>query len=86
MNNAAGLVPNPDVDPQAGHEDDHEVVAAVGMKLLVTIDEAGRPYGDNYAKLATLVGKLVRAQIPLKFTDWRNVPQVFKDSIWDGLM
>ncbi|KAI3893153.1 hypothetical protein MKX03_020178, partial [Papaver bracteatum] len=86
MNNDAGLVPNPDVDPQAGHEDDQNDVVVVGNKLLVTIDEAGRPYGDNYAKLATLVGKLVRAQIPLKFTYWRIVPQVFKDSIWDGLM
>ncbi|KAI3934936.1 hypothetical protein MKW92_013129, partial [Papaver armeniacum] len=54
MKNEAGLVPNPDVDPQDGHEDDHEAVVAVGMKLLVTIDEAGRPYGDIYAKLATL--------------------------------
>ncbi|KAI3844382.1 hypothetical protein MKX03_019881, partial [Papaver bracteatum] len=86
MKNDAGPVPNPAVDPQDGHEDDQNVVAVVGNKLLVTIDEAGTPYVDNYAKLATLVGKLVRAQIPLKFIDWRIVPQVFKDSIWDGLM
>ncbi|KAI3934337.1 hypothetical protein MKW92_015721, partial [Papaver armeniacum] len=86
MNNAADLVPNPADDPQAGHEDDHEAVAAGGLRLMVTIDGAGRPYGENTNKFATLVGKLVRTHIPVKYEDWRLVPQYFKDEIWNGLM
>ncbi|KAI3863431.1 hypothetical protein MKX03_000586 [Papaver bracteatum] len=86
MNNASKLVPNHASDPQDGHEDDHEPVAVGGLRLMVTIDGAGRPYGDNTGKFATLIGKLLRTHIPVKYVDWRLVPQFFKDEIWNGLM
>ncbi|RZC63728.1 hypothetical protein C5167_025504 [Papaver somniferum] len=53
---------------------------------MVTVNLYGRPVGDNADKLATRAGKLVRAYCPVKYVDWRQVPDNFKEDVWFKLL
>ncbi|MCL7027233.1 hypothetical protein MKW94_021356 [Papaver nudicaule] len=55
-------------------------------KTLVELDIAGLPIGDNASPFMTQAGDLIRRHIPINKTDWRIVPQKYKDDVWNTLM
>ncbi|XP_026395400.1 uncharacterized protein LOC113290088 [Papaver somniferum] len=55
-------------------------------KVFITVDVAGRPVGEHAEKLSTRIGELVRHHCPINYTDWRLVPETFKDDVWNALL
>ncbi|KAF9618428.1 hypothetical protein IFM89_001151 [Coptis chinensis] len=55
-------------------------------KLPVLIDIDGVVVGDNASRWNTRAGSLIRARIPVSYTDWRLVHPDFKDKVWNALM
>lgn len=55
-------------------------------RLLVEIDECGRPFGEYASKFATRAGELIRVHCPIDYKDWRLIPAAFKDQVWNTLM
>ncbi|KAF9626281.1 hypothetical protein IFM89_031951 [Coptis chinensis] len=55
-------------------------------KLPVQIDIDGVVVGDNASRWNTRAGSLIRARIPVSYTDWRLVHPDFKDKVWNALM
>ncbi|KAF9595969.1 hypothetical protein IFM89_006715 [Coptis chinensis] len=55
-------------------------------KLPVLIDIDGVVVGDNASRWNTRAGSLIRACIPVSYTDWRLVHPNFKDKVWNALM
>ncbi|XP_026384178.1 uncharacterized protein LOC113279719 [Papaver somniferum] len=55
-------------------------------KCFITVDVAGRPVGEHAEKLSTRIGELVRHHCPISYTDWRLVPETFKDDVWNALL
>ncbi|KAI3955070.1 hypothetical protein MKW92_053095, partial [Papaver armeniacum] len=60
--------------------------AQTAPKLRVEMDESGRLKGPNSQQFATLTGELVRAHCPVSFLDWRIVPRILKENVWNKLM
>ncbi|KAI3953583.1 hypothetical protein MKW92_053391 [Papaver armeniacum] len=60
--------------------------AQTAPKLRVEMDESGRLKGPNSQQFATLTGELVRAHCLVSFLDWRIVPRILKENIWNKLM
>ena len=46
----------------------------------------GIPVSDNARKIATMLGKLVRAHVPILYTSWDKVPEIYKDNVWNELV
>lgn len=55
-------------------------------KLSLIIEINGKPVGPNASKWSTRVGEIIRARVPIHYTDWRYVPKNFKDDVWRNLM
>ncbi|KAF9611893.1 hypothetical protein IFM89_036676 [Coptis chinensis] len=56
-------------------------------KLPILIDIDGVVVGDNASVMEYCVfGSLIRARIPVSYTDWRLVHSEFKDKVWNALM
>ncbi|MCL7028755.1 hypothetical protein MKW94_011867 [Papaver nudicaule] len=55
-------------------------------KILVELDLAGMPIGENASPFVTQAGELIRNHIPINHKDWRVVPQKYKDDVWNTLM
>ncbi|KAF9600320.1 hypothetical protein IFM89_006633 [Coptis chinensis] len=55
-------------------------------KLPILIDIDGVVVGDNASRWNTRAGSLIRARIPVSYTDWRLVHSEFKDKVWNALM
>ncbi|KAI3909495.1 hypothetical protein MKW92_015602, partial [Papaver armeniacum] len=60
--------------------------AQTAPKMRVEMDESGRLKGPNSQQFATLTGELVRAHCPVSFLDWRIVPRILKENVWNKLM
>ncbi|KAI3898477.1 hypothetical protein MKW92_053045, partial [Papaver armeniacum] len=60
--------------------------AQTAPKLRVEMDESGRLKGPNSQQFATLTGELVLAHCPVSFLDWRIVPRILKENVWNKLM
>lgn len=41
---------------------------------------------ESATKLATRAGEIIRCHIPINFTDWRLVPDIFIDDVWEALL
>ncbi|CAN1820116.1 hypothetical protein LINPERHAP1_LOCUS28971, partial [Linum perenne] len=56
-----------------------------GDKIKISINSECQPIGKNAPKLSSFLGSLSRKSIyaPLHYTDWRLMPQQYKDSMWD---
>ena len=46
----------------------------------------GIPVSDNAEKIATMLGKLVRAHVPISYISWNKVPGIYKDNVWNELV
>lgn len=46
----------------------------------------GIPVSDNAGQIATMLGKLVRAHVPISYTSWDKVPEIYKDTVWNELL
>ncbi|KAM7503376.1 hypothetical protein LguiB_002280 [Lonicera macranthoides] len=55
-------------------------------KLPIIIGPTGIVVGANSRKWSNRVGDYVRSCIPVKYSDFRQVPQNFKDDVWRNLM
>ncbi|KAI3940814.1 hypothetical protein MKW98_030133 [Papaver atlanticum] len=55
-------------------------------KEVVIFNNKDQPIGDPSVQLASVLGVLVRRNIPLKHKDWRLVPKEAKDNIWAIVM
>ncbi|KAF9595678.1 hypothetical protein IFM89_002582 [Coptis chinensis] len=55
-------------------------------KLPVLIDIDDVVVGDNASRWNTRAGSLIRAHIPVSYTDWRLIHPEFKDKVWNALM
>ncbi|KAM7477565.1 hypothetical protein LguiA_025778 [Lonicera macranthoides] len=55
-------------------------------KLLIIIGPTGIVVGANSRKWSNRVGDYVRSCISVKYSDFRQVPQNFKDDVWRNLM
>jgi hypothetical protein len=51
-------------------------------RIKVMIDEDNQVVGDTKGRFKSLLGKLVRAHIPIIYTDWRKVLNNYKDDVW----
>ncbi|XP_026445224.1 uncharacterized protein LOC113345758 isoform X2 [Papaver somniferum] len=51
----------------------------------VEVDENGLPMSRNSTKLGILKGSLVRTHIPISYTNWKMVPENYKDDVWEEL-
>ena len=51
-------------------------------KEAVSFNSNDQPIGDPSVQLASVLGVLVRRNIPLKHKDWRLVPKEAKENIW----
>lgn len=41
---------------------------------------------DSATRLYTRAGEIIRIHVPINFTDWRLVPDNFKDDVWEALL
>ncbi|KAI3911974.1 hypothetical protein MKW98_010918, partial [Papaver atlanticum] len=55
-------------------------------KEAVSFNNKEQPIGDPSVQLASVLGVLIRRNIPLKHKDWRLVPKEAKDNIWAIVM
>ncbi|KAI3975747.1 hypothetical protein MKX01_023173, partial [Papaver californicum] len=62
------------------------ISSSVKPKIAVEIDLVGEPVGAFAARFKTRSGELIRSHIPVNYTDWRNVPDNFKEDVWTSLM
>ena len=46
----------------------------------------GIPVSENAGKIATMLGKLVRAHVPISYISWNKVPSTYKDDVWNQLV
>ena len=46
----------------------------------------GIPVSDNAAKIASILGKRVRAHVPISYISWDKVPGIYKDNVWNELV
>ena len=53
-------------------------------KLIIEINDAGQPIGENAYKLSSFLGTLARngAYAPINYEDWRLMPENYKERIW----
>ncbi|KAI3948477.1 hypothetical protein MKW98_019227 [Papaver atlanticum] len=51
-------------------------------KATVSFNNKDHPIGDTHVQLASVLGVLVRRNIPLTFKDWRVVPKEAKANVW----
>ncbi|MCL7030765.1 hypothetical protein MKW94_010296 [Papaver nudicaule] len=51
-------------------------------KRTVCFNSKNQPVGDPSVQLASVLGVLVRRNLPLTKVDWRHVPEGTKDNIW----
>jgi hypothetical protein len=54
-------------------------------KIKIITNDLGQPVGENYRKFASAIGCEVRKTLPVRFTDWRDVPYNIKDKVWTSL-
>ncbi|RZC88522.1 hypothetical protein C5167_016388 [Papaver somniferum] len=45
-----------------------------------------KPVRDSATRLYTRAGEIIRIHVPINFTDWRLVPDNFKDDVWEALL
>ncbi|KAI3981221.1 hypothetical protein MKX01_041360, partial [Papaver californicum] len=55
-------------------------------KIRIELDLALKPVGPSAAKLSIRAGDIIRSHVLINFTDWRNVPDNFKDDVWGALL
>ena len=46
----------------------------------------GIPISENASKVATMLGKLVRAHVPISYVSWNKIPKTYKDDVWNKLV
>lgn len=55
-------------------------------KMKVIVEPYGSVVGE-YAKVwNTHTGDFIRAHVPISYSDWRIMPQNFKDDVWTAFM
>ncbi|CAI0401399.1 unnamed protein product [Linum tenue] len=56
-----------------------------GEKFHIRVNTQGQPVGKNVKKLTTFLGTLARngAYAPLRYEDWRKMPNYYKTEMWD---
>lgn len=54
-------------------------------KIKITANIHGQPVGETYRKFASAIGCQVRRKLPVRFTDWRDVPLAIKNEVWDDM-
>ncbi|XP_031483164.1 uncharacterized protein LOC116252778 [Nymphaea colorata] len=59
-----------------------------GQKIKVMNNELGQAIGDNANKLSSFMGTIARngCIAPLTYKDWRMMPQIYKDKMWNCLL
>ncbi|KAL8064715.1 hypothetical protein ABFX02_01G109300 [Erythranthe guttata] len=55
-------------------------------KKKITIEYDGGVVGDHSKQWSSRTGDFVRAHIPISYKDFRDVPNNFKDDVWNALM
>ncbi|XP_026380696.1 uncharacterized protein LOC113275419 isoform X2 [Papaver somniferum] len=51
----------------------------------VEVDENGLPMSRNSTKLGHLKGALVRTHVPISYKTWKEVPDTYKEDVWNEL-
>ncbi|CAN6461574.1 unnamed protein product [Victoria cruziana] len=59
-----------------------------GQKIKVMNNELGQAIGDNANKLSSFMGTVARngCVAPLTYKDWRMMPQIYKDKMWNCIL
>ncbi|XP_058115400.1 uncharacterized protein LOC131258246 isoform X2 [Magnolia sinica] len=48
----------------------------------VEFNQVGQLVGENAVSFSTFIGRLTRAHCPIRYADWRSVPDSDKDNLW----
>lgn len=53
-----------------------------GERFEIEWNEYGQPVGPNHDIFESYIGVIVRARVPITFSNWKKVPEHYKDDIW----
>src|SRR5215472_2507646 len=56
-----------------------------GLKLPVGWNSKGQLVDSNKAKFVSYIGVVARWTVPITYDNWRNIPDMLKDTIWDDV-
>ena len=55
----------------------------LGVKLAVSFNAKGEPYGKVATEMQSYIGVLARTKAPIWYETWKRVPKEKKNKIWD---
>lgn len=55
----------------------------LGIKLTVSFNAKGEPYGTAATEMQSYIGVLARTKAPIWYETWKRVPKERKNKIWD---
>lgn len=55
----------------------------MGIKLTVSFNAKGEPFGDECTEMQSYIGVLARSKPPIWHDTWKDVPKETKTKIWD---
>lgn len=58
----------------------------MGIKLPVSFNAKGEPYGEAAAEMQSYIGVLARTKPPIWHDTWKDVPKDTKAKIWDCVL
>ena len=58
----------------------------MGIKLTVSFNTKGEPYGKVVTKMQSYIGVLARTKAPIWYEIWKRVPKEKKNKIWDCVL
>lgn len=58
----------------------------MGIKLTVSFNQKGEPFGDEATEMQSYIGVLARTKPPIWHDSWKCVPHEIKTKIWDCVL
>lgn len=53
-----------------------------GTKITVNFDQKKRPIGNDGVVWRSFLGMVARSRVPITYSDWRKVPNHYKETLW----
>ncbi|XP_074341890.1 uncharacterized protein LOC141679289 [Apium graveolens] len=60
-----------------------KMMGMMGIKLVVSFNSKGEPYGKVGAEMQSYIGVLARIKAPIWHDSWKSVPKDTQEKIWD---